>query len=57
MPEDDDNAGGGGEGLVRQVELDYYDNMGRNSLWIPFKNVFAIDLFSKFPHWSYGVKY
>ena len=47
MPEDDDNAGGG-EGMVRQVELDYYDNMGRNSFHLSrnLKFVFATEIFS-----------
>ena len=42
MPEDDDNAGGG-EGMVSQVELDYYDNMGRNTFLMKF-------IFDKLPH-------
>ena len=30
-PTDNDDGSGRGEGLVRQVELDHYDNMGRHS--------------------------
>ena len=49
MPEDDDNAGGG-EGMVRQVELDYYDNMGRNSEHFVEETYLGQDTSLKFSH-------